>query len=70
MSSEVACQAVALREGLETSLFVSVGDRFRNDQRFLDFARNDMLRWPVRDSSLAFVPAVAELRRGRQLRSE
>jgi hypothetical protein len=34
MSSEVACQAVALCEGLETSLNI-------NSKRFLDSARND-----------------------------
>jgi len=38
MSSEVVRQAVALREGLETSLDVS---NSRRSQRFLDFARND-----------------------------
>ncbi len=38
MSSEVACQAVALREGLETSLDIS---NSRRSQRFLDFPRND-----------------------------
>ena len=37
MSSGVACQAVALREGLETSL---IGQKTAV-KRFLDFARND-----------------------------
>jgi len=37
MSSGVACQAVALREGLETSL-IGQGTAVK---RFLDFARND-----------------------------
>jgi lipoate-protein ligase A len=38
MSNEVACEAVALREGLETSLDISSSG---TSQRFLDFARND-----------------------------
>jgi lipoate-protein ligase A len=38
MSNEVACQAVTLREGVETSLDTS---SYGRSQRFLDFARND-----------------------------
>jgi lipoate-protein ligase A len=38
MSSEVACQAAALREGLETSLDIS---HSKESQRFLNFAWND-----------------------------
>jgi Lipoate-protein ligase A len=51
MSSEVARQAVALREGLETSLDIS---NSRRSQRFLDFARNDKSK----DATRSFLKAL------------
>ena len=51
MSSEVVRQAVALREGLETSLDIS---NSRRSQRFLDFARNDKSK----DATRSFLKAL------------
>jgi len=51
MSSEVVRQAVALREGLETSLDIS---NSRRSQKFLDFARNDKSK----DATRSFLKAL------------